>query len=172
MGKTGTAHLGFRRSLNRPAYEVKFFNLPLFMFILDQAMLILYFRMAVTTAEGKEPLAPEALARVANDLVVWIFVLYVAWDLLGLWMAAARVPGGQRAHPKPRYPEVNPKDNKMTHAPKATDWIGFAISAVTLSLLTLFRFGSRLSPNELLPCIAALLLLYRWAKEIRTSCRC
>src|ERR1700722_10238927 len=41
--------IGFRRSLYRPIYQVKFFNLPLFRFIADQLMLILYFRVAVLT---------------------------------------------------------------------------------------------------------------------------
>src|SRR6266404_5018759 len=45
--------IGFRRSLNRSVYQVKFFNLPLFRFIMDQLMLILYFRIAVlTSADG------------------------------------------------------------------------------------------------------------------------
>ena len=39
--------IGFRRSLNRTTYEVKFFNLPLFRFLMDQLMVILYFRIAV-----------------------------------------------------------------------------------------------------------------------------
>src|SRR5438132_902411 len=39
--------IGFRRSLNRSSYELKFFNLPLLRFVLDQLMVILYFRVAV-----------------------------------------------------------------------------------------------------------------------------
>src|SRR5688500_15778712 len=38
--------IGFRRSLNRSDYELKFFNLPLLRFVLDQLMVILYFRIA------------------------------------------------------------------------------------------------------------------------------
>jgi hypothetical protein len=80
--------IGFRRSLNRSEYELKFFNLPLFRFMLDQAMLVLYFRVATLT-----PLNPTKevnVPQVTHDTVkalVFIFVLYLAWDLLGQVMA-------------------------------------------------------------------------------------
>jgi len=32
--------IGFRRSLKRSRYQVKFFNLPFFLFLLDQLMLV------------------------------------------------------------------------------------------------------------------------------------
>jgi hypothetical protein len=158
--------IGFRRSVYRPAYEVKFFNLPLFKFIIDQAMLILYFRIAVlTTVEGKELQVPEVLARDTNDLVVWIFVLYVVWDVLGLWMATATKapvkPVGKREF---LYPIM--KDDK----PQTPNWSGFFISAASLSLLAFLRLiASCLSPSGLFLGIAAVLLGYRWAKEMRTS---
>src|ERR1051325_11821190 len=54
--------IGYRRSLNRSSFEVKFFNLPFFRFLLDQAMLILYFQVAgltpldlATVASGPDP---------------------------------------------------------------------------------------------------------------------
>lgn len=66
--------IGYRRSLNRSSYEVKFFNLPLFRFILDQLMLILYFRIAVLTSGGTESRAPSVLATETIELVFLVFV--------------------------------------------------------------------------------------------------
>jgi hypothetical protein len=109
--------VGYRRSLKRSAYEVKFFNLPLLKFIADQLMLILYFRLAVMTpangtlaAATATPLPPDVLATQTTFLVVQVFFLYVIWDVLGVWMAASRLPSG-----KPRYPIV--KDQEKTQDP-------------------------------------------------------
>ena len=46
--------IGFRRSLNRPTYQLKFFNLPLVRFFVDQLMLILYFRIATLTPDDPQ----------------------------------------------------------------------------------------------------------------------
>src|SRR5207247_10481826 len=80
--------IGYRRSLNRTSYEVKFFNLPLFRFLMDQLMVILYFRTAVLTdIEGKSLLTAAELATTTIELLLMIFLLYVVWDLLGIWLA-------------------------------------------------------------------------------------
>jgi len=38
--------IGFRRSRNRHQFQLKFFNLPLFRFVLDQCMVVFYFRIS------------------------------------------------------------------------------------------------------------------------------
>src|SRR5579883_735101 len=38
--------IGYRQSLYRSKYQLRFFNLPLLRFVVDQAMLVLYFRIA------------------------------------------------------------------------------------------------------------------------------
>lgn len=160
--------IGYRRSLNRSSWEVKFFNLPLFRFILDQMMLILYFRIAVLTPEqGREAMVmtPNELANDTIVLVVFIFVLYTCWDLLGIWMARAK-----KDNVRFRYPLV--KDNKATDCAEDGDWHGFFISLGFLIVFfvaaALLRF-SCLNPKCLLPGIAALLLAYRWAKEMKSG---
>lgn len=83
--------IGFRRSLNRSSYTVKFFNFPLFKFFVDQAMLILYFRLAVMTDSNLRNVVPDqTLAQHTLALIVYIFVLYLIWDVIGIWMAYAK----------------------------------------------------------------------------------
>src|SRR5262249_2621206 len=75
--------IGYRRSLNRLSYEVKFFNLPLVRFIVDQIMLVLYFRIAVLTkVDGSDLPAASVLTTDTARLVVYVFILYVVWDFL------------------------------------------------------------------------------------------
>src|SRR5882757_11487541 len=72
--------IGFRRSLYRTTYDVKFFNLPLLRFLVDQTMLILYFRIAVLTkVNGTSLPKPSALAADTVRLVLFVFILYVIW---------------------------------------------------------------------------------------------
>lgn len=165
--------IGFRRSLNRARYQLKFFNLPLFRFILDQMMLILYFRVAVLTPTpiaGKMLPDVNELAHTTIKLVVWIYVLYVFWDLLGMWMDKSTIiktDGGKL----PRYPELD-KDNKMTAQAKSIDGAGFLITLVSTIMITvLWLVRDCCTPNGLFIFATALLLAYRWAKEIRTSCK-
>ena len=155
--------IGYRRSLNRSAWEVKFFNLPLFRFILDQMMLILYFRIAVLAPDqGKElAMTADQLANGTIMLVVFIFCLYVCWDLLGIWMAVAKCDGMYR------YRMVG-DDNKPTNDQQDRDWNGFYISLVCLALAA-FLWSTCGNPNCLLLGIAAMLLVYRWAKETKTG---
>jgi hypothetical protein len=164
--------IGFRRSLNRPLYQLKFFNLPLFRFLLDQGMLILYFRIAVLTpAPGAGPYlisSPEtasSLAQDTNRLVLYVFGLYALWDLLGIWMAKTKGDDG-----KPRYPEVDAKTWTKTDGEQAVNWWGMGITTICLSLSgVLWFFAPCPNPYQLFLSTAALLLVYRWSKEVRTS---
>ena len=121
--------IGYRRSLNRSSYEVKFFNLPLARFIVDQCMLVLYFRIAVLT-DLKEPnlLAASVLATATTRLAMYVFILYVVWDFLGIRMANT-----EDRTKKPRYPAV--KESEKTNDKQPADWQGFLISASVLVLL-------------------------------------
>jgi hypothetical protein len=172
--------IGYRRSLNRSSYEVKFFNLPLFRFLLDQAMLIFYFQLAGSTPAdlaviSRNPPDPSQLAQDTIKLLVFIFVLYLAWDLLGIWMANSEDAG------KPRYAEARnnvDKDDNVIKDPnkrQMPDWYGFAISAggfVSFGLLWLLiksdcsGIGKQVFP---LTIAIVLLVLYRFLKEIKTA---
>jgi ABC-type xylose transport system permease subunit len=148
--------IGFRRSLNRTTYEVKFFNLPLVRFLLDQGMVVLYFRIAVLT-----PTDPKTQSISSANLVhktMWtlaiIFLLYALWDIGNLLMAASR-----------KYPL------------STADWRGFGITLgafVFIGLLWIETRGRDLDAHGAVVVFlvaTALLLIYRWGKEVRSSLR-
>jgi len=165
--------IGFRRSLYRPLYQLKFFNLPLIRFLLDQLMLILYFRIAVLTPAPEVetvlisgPQAASNLAQDTNRLVLYVFVLYALWDLFGIWMTRTMGDDG-----KPRYPEVDAKEGKKTENQQAINWWGIGITGSCLLFSgVLWLFAGCLNPSQLFLSTIVLLLAYRWFKEIRTSC--
>jgi hypothetical protein len=164
--------IGFRRSLNRTTYEVKFFNLPFFRFLADQLMLILYFRIAVLTQiDGKTPPPTSAeLASNTSRFVMAVFFLYLLWDVLGIWMAKAKEFDKLARTYKPRYPRL--KGSEMTAEEQRTDWAGFSITAVTFVIyIVLWWKSDLLIPNGLFLISFTLLIAYRVAKETRTSWR-
>lgn len=142
--------IGFRRSLNRSEYELKFFNLPLFRFMLDQAMLVLYFRVATLT-----PLNPTKevnASQVTHDTVqalVFIFVLYLAWDVLGQVMACLS-----------KYTA----SKKNLVAPLIT---AFALGGCGY-LLHVVSAGS-FNTSTVLAVSTGILVAYRWLKEARSG---
>lgn len=152
--------IGFRRSVHRSGYQVKFFNLPFFRFIIDQLMLILYFRIAVLTpVDGKGFPAADQLATNTTKLVAYIYILYVVWDVLGIWMAKAKITQADGTE-RPLYP-LQP-----------TNFVGFLITVVSMVVIVVLHLlGSCFTPNHLFLGTIAFLLVYRWAKEIRTTCR-
>jgi len=163
--------IGFRRSLYRSSYQVKFFNLPLFRFIADQLMLILYFRVAVLTeADGKHVPAADDLANSTTKLMIYVFVLYTVWDLLGIWMAKAKITE-KDGKKKPRYPEVSDsKEPQITEKEQAPNWWGLLISVGGLGLLVLlWLFRDCLTSTGEFLAITTWLLAYRWFKEIKNS---
>jgi hypothetical protein len=168
--------IGFRRSLNRPLYQLKFFNLSLIRFLLDQLMLILYFRIAVLTPAPEVGTViisrPEAASNLAHEtvkLVFLVFVLYAVWDLLGMWMAKAKIKTAD-GNVAPRYPVV--KDGTKTDERQSVNWEGISITVGCLLLLgALWSFAECLGPFALFLATTVLLLAYRWFKEIRTSCQ-
>lgn len=165
--------IGFRRSLYRSSYQVKFFNLPLSRFIADQLMLILYFRVAVLTdATGKVVVAAVDLADSTMRLLVFVFILYTLWDLLGIWMAKAKKTGAD-GKKIPRYPDVgNAKDPQITEKEQTPNWWGLLISGTGLGLLVVFwLLRDCLTPKGEFFAATVWLLSYRWLKEMRTSWR-
>jgi len=163
--------IGFRGSLHRSSYKLKFFNLPLFRFLVDQLMLVLYFRIAVLTPEpgvNKSIPAPSELTKDTAQFVMLVFFLYVVWDLLGIWMAKAKVKTVDDGV-KPRYPELD-KDDNMTNNEQLVNWSGTLITVGCLLFLgVLWLLADCLSSFPILLTTTVVLLAYRWCKEIRTS---
>jgi hypothetical protein len=140
--------IGYRRSANRPAYEVKFFNLPLVSFVLDQLMLIAYFHVATLTDPTAKPANPSLVYQTEVS-VFFVLLLYLPWDLIALWMGHSY-----------RYPNAKP------------DIAGITITSTTLVVMADIQLPlSRLSPDAPLVSTVILLLGYRFAKEIRTTWR-
>jgi hypothetical protein len=161
--------IGFRRSLNRSAYELKFFNLPLVRFALDQGMVVLYFRIAVLTLiDPTAHFDAGALVRDTLYTLTLIFTLYALWDLFGIWMATA----GRDA---PKYPRIGDGDKPSARA--RSDWEALMITLVALGMIaSVYSLSSDRQldarASEIVFIVAtALLLLYRFAKEVRTSWR-
>ena len=158
--------IGFRRSLNRSTFEAKFFNLPLAAFIVDQLMLIIYFRIAVLTPsslDGSKIVPDSNLALTTTQLIFYVFVLYAVWDALGIWMCSSRRPDGV-----PRYPAIN-KEGEATDKPKDPNWSGFAITGLGVIFFMPWAFCFSVSPETRLGGSIAALAIYRFLKEVRTS---
>lgn len=173
--------IGYRRSLNRSSYEVKFFNLPFFRFLLDQGMLILYFQTVNSrTTDMTRPWMdanaaaslgtdPSNLAKDTVTLLVLVFTLYWLWDILGMRMAASKDSFG-----KARYPKV--EDGKILEQRQPPDWSGFIITTVAFGFLVavwvlLKNQVGWLTPIPTFISTVIILLGYRTLKEIRTSWR-
>ena len=159
--------IGFRRSLNRSEYEVKFFNLPFFRFVLDQLMLILYFAVAVLTAfpyEGNA--APADLVDDTARVLIIVFGLYAAWDALGIGMGYAGK--GQK------YRQID-KEGEITSDPGRKDWPALGITVAGLAGLTLAYVllgrDAETGGDARWFFVAAtcILLGYRWVKEVKRS---
>ena len=157
--------IGFRRSLNRQSYEVKFFNLPFFKFGLDQIMVILYFRVAVLTDNPYKPINEDDLAQQTFDVLVFVFILYLAWDLLGIMMAKVKDDSGWK------YGKVT--DGKSDPStPSRQDWPAVAITSaclVLVGLLLLLLDRGTIGPTTAFVLGTAVLVVYRFAKEIKNT---
>lgn len=166
--------IGFRRSLSRSEYQLKFFNLPLLRFLVDQLMLILYFRIAVLTpySSGNQSASGSQvepnLAQHTHFLVFLVFCLYLVWDGLGIIMALARIHSGVDSG-NPLYPRLSTDGTPKAQPPNIS---GSLITAVCLlSFGLLWWFENCVTPWILSVSDILLLLAYRWIKEIRTSCQ-
>jgi len=168
--------IGFRRSLNRSDYQPKFFNLPLFRFVLDQAMVILYFRVAVLYPDSATATVdPAQLAHKTVFALLLIFSLYALWDVLGIRMAYVRESrtneSGTAKYNK--YKQIDKEGNETNDL--KPNWPGTAITIASLVLFALLFCSTHarhldVRGAEIVLAVATgLLLLYRLAKEIRTT---
>ena len=172
--------IGFRRSVHRSDYELKFFNLPLGKFVIDQLMIILYFRVSVTVPDDDPAGGPAAgtLAVTTAWNLLLVFVLYVVWDLLGIWMAVAkdRHATDATASLVYKYPQID-GDEKLT-IQQLRNWPGLVITvAASTAVGVVWKIAdmdptmSDTSAVVLLVALVLVLLMYRFAKDVRTSWR-
>ncbi len=145
---TMSSYVGFRKSLSRADYKLKFFNLPMIRFVVDQMMVVLYFVLATRTPDDPELLSGEYAGNWPRDsigIVLAIMVLYVAWDALSALMASAG------------YVEVGFK------------WSGLAISVFFTGAVTLMLVVASGDDRgrAMLLVTAGIMILYRVAKDQR-----
>jgi hypothetical protein len=76
---TLTSWIGYHNSLNRPQYFIRFPNLPLFQFLIDVALVVVYWLTAVAVEQPGETPSPTS----ESILVAISFGLYSLWDFVG-----------------------------------------------------------------------------------------
>ena len=153
---------------------LKFFNLPLARFLLDQTMVLLYFRIATLTPTARPfHVDPMKLVHKTTLALLIIFGLYVLWDLGGIWMAKSAVSSKPK---KPRYPKIDEDTNKKLEGEWSTvDRWGLPISfvaALAIGALYLIDGDGSVDKQEaevLFILAIVVLLAYRYAKDVRSS---
>jgi hypothetical protein len=76
---TVASYIGYRKSKKRTEKALAFFNLPLIQFALDLGMIYLYYRLSITPDLVAHP-AAGVVPDVDAKTVLYIFILYLAWD--------------------------------------------------------------------------------------------
>jgi hypothetical protein len=155
--------IGYRRSRKRPEYSPKFFNLPLFMLVLDQIMVVFYFHVAALTPHpfGSHNVDPTHLAKGTTLALMIIFGLYAMWDLCGLAMSHSH-----------KY------ENSSTTVGRLAITLAFVGAFVGLYVLPSYpsttngpQPASTTTTQIVLILASALLLAYRFAKDVASSLR-
>lgn len=168
---TLTSWIGYHNSRNRPRFVIGFFNLPLIQFTLDVAMVVVY-AFTVFTAEGLTDGATTSPAVFPEALLVLIaFILYVAWDQVGVGMKSTdeyERAWNTAAKHLPQLGEFT-KHDWTSRKRCAVTWFSLAAAAaVAVAAMVIDRkhdrpsFGTNLTINALLWTI---LLLFRVFKE-------
>lgn len=85
---TVTSWVGYHNSWNRPRFFIRFLNLPLAQFVIDVLLVIAYW-LTATWVEGL-PLENRTASALPESVLISVcFLLYVAWDQVGLKMRAS-----------------------------------------------------------------------------------
>lgn len=83
---TVTSWIGYHNSWNRPRYFILFPNLPLFQFLIDVALVVVYFLTAITAPGATPGVSREASVVIVSIFVAISFVLYALWDVVAYRM--------------------------------------------------------------------------------------
>lgn len=147
--------VGYHNSRNRPRYFIRFPNLPLFQFLTDVLLVVVYWFTAVTSEGAVPGLHRVPSARPEALLVTGAFALYVLWDWLGL-----------RIRNDDRY-ERRRKDLDVPARRKVTQWC-FFISLMTLLVVWFCDFSRTPWVIGVDTWLIMLILLFRLWKEYDT----
>ena len=80
---TVTSWIGYHNSWNRPRYFIRFANLPLWQFVIDVLLVVMYWFTAVSAEGTGTGLGETVSARPETLCVAIAFTLYCAWDQVG-----------------------------------------------------------------------------------------
>ena len=159
--------VGYHASANRPRFRLMFFNLELVKFMLDIAMVVVYFLMASYAVRTPLSDRPETM------LVAVSFGLYLFWDLAGAWEK-----GGQPNPYKAAWDEAFNNPNRPdVHEPWVpTSWPRIAATAAALvataviCTFTWMAHGAHAAPSReasitIDALLIAVLIAYRYIKD-------
>jgi hypothetical protein len=136
--------------------------------VLDQLMVILYFRVAVLTpTDVKKPVDAALAADKTLKTILFVFALYALWDLGGIRMAAVKDSDGYK------YPRIEDEE-KTAHASRQ-DWRAFVITSTFLAIFAALVLVSdhvdvgKRGAGAFFVLATFFLIGYRFAKEIKAS---
>lgn len=145
--------IGYHNSRKRPNYQSNFFNLPLFLFVLDLTMVFLYWLLGINPegtpelARGPDAYDPSALLEV--NVVSLVFLLYLLWDF-GTWCMAR----------SGKYPDVH-HDLKRT-----IPTVGGLLLSLGIAILVWCAQPSSIQSVVIIDAfLIVVLILYRYTKD-------
>jgi hypothetical protein len=89
LAATILSWIGYHQSKQYPPFVIKFIDIPLWMFMLDIAMLTIYYLLVATVEGGTaEPPTPATVDAFPEALLVMgAFILYLLWDVFSFVVA-------------------------------------------------------------------------------------
>jgi hypothetical protein len=152
---TVTSWIGYHNSWNRPRYFILFPNLPLFQFLIDVILVIVYFLIAITAPGATPGVSREASVVIVAILVAISFVLYAMWDRLAFLMRK-----------DDRY-----KRRSLGNDVPVRRQVSYALALVTVVIAGIVGIWRPTATHEILAIEALLITLavgYRFLKEYVT----
>ncbi len=156
---TVTSAIGYYTSVNLPKLRVRFFNKPFIQFLLDVAMVFVYF-LLIRVAEAS---LSEADARPEVYLVCLSFMLYTLWDIVSY-----RLSSDDNAQKALRGEYFRRRQGRRAYGQRRWVTVGFTIVAIIMAVW-IREYGTRLSPvNVALIDIVLIVILmfYRAIKSV------
>lgn len=156
---TTLSWIGYHQSQKYPPFLIKFVNIPLFTFALDVLMVASYYGLIATaeSAGGSDEPMIGASVRPETGLVVFVFVLYVAWDEAGFRLF--RDPEYSFRMQTLRRPEVE-------RGPRRRVTLGAFVGSILIGVLVLTVDPD--APRAVIAIdalLVALVVAYRLAKQ-------
>jgi hypothetical protein len=131
-------------------------------------MVVLYFRIAtLTPTDPSDPVRLDVVTHDTIKIALLVFALYAIWDLLGIVMTFGT-----------RYWKIDEKNLDDRNGRPSADIRGWLVTLLCLVLSAVLYLvwvdGSHIthrSAQWMLVAIGAILILYRWLKELRTTAK-